>query len=117
VFLTLQHAAPCAALQENIASVCAMSRKYDMPRLMDSAESWLVHAARAGALLVPLPNNGDPPSSKMAASSVDFVAMLSLAREFKLPRFAAECDAAVNKLGAVQARQVLNLQTAEALKP
>ncbi len=98
--------------QDNIASICAMAREYDMPRLMHSAESWLVRAAKEGTLLVPAVPNPTPESPSCA----EFLRMLSLAREFKLPRFATVCKEAVSKLKLQQAQVVLNMETTEALK-
>jgi hypothetical protein len=115
--LTAAHNLLCAAgsraLQENIASVCAMAREYDMPRLMHSVESWLVRATSSGDVLAIRDQIGFCLLTEDCC--MEFVRMLSLARDFKLHRFAKSCEAAVGKLNVHQAQQVLNLETSEAL--
>lgn len=95
-------------LQGNVASMLAMAREYDMPRLSRDAESWLVLAASQGKLFFLL-------RSECAANACEFMQMLSLAREFKLRRFAASCDVAVDALTTHQAQQLLKMETAAAL--
>ncbi len=84
--------------------MCAMAREYDMPRLMHSAESWLVRAVRERALL----ESTYPCSASQQADSIaEFVRMLSLAREFKLGRFWPVCRQAVRNLSSQHAQALL----------
>lgn len=94
--------------KDNIASALAMAREYDMPQMMESAETWLVHEAQGGKLMAV------PAVSSSATLCAEFVRMLSLVSEFKLRRFATACDAVIDKLSVHQTRQILKMQTAEA---
>jgi hypothetical protein len=116
--------------QASIGAVCALACEYDMQPLLDSAEEWLVDAAARGVVLAALPqppgspashpfphaNSGAPACTpqEVAEAAMRFARTLSLARAFKLRRFADAANARVRQLSAEHARMVLIAETEEA---
>jgi hypothetical protein len=98
--------------QDNVALALSLAREYDMPRLTHAVEEWLLGAVLARAVMdTPFHKATYPERERLC-----FARMLSLAREFRLRRFATACVARVRSLDAAEAHAVLELQLREAME-
>ncbi len=91
--------------QENVARACAMAREYDIPRLMETAETWLVDALARGTLI-----------RSLQSRDMQLVRLISLVREYKLRRFAQAINTFMDKLQPAEVKSVLRAKVNDALK-
>jgi hypothetical protein len=123
--------------QENVATFCALAREYDIAEMTRTAEDWLIHAAKSGAILHfaqqlrplpilrPLPMSMRPAGSTSSddgqaaarqAAALRFVNVLALARDYKLKRFARTATACVRAMSQEDAHLLVLAELNEAVK-
>jgi hypothetical protein len=120
--------------QENVATFCALAREYDIAEMTRTAEDWLIHAAKSGAILQfaqqlkPLPlrmrplvaagstSSDDSQAAARQAAALRFVNVLALARDYKLKRFARTATACVRAMSQEDAHLLVLAELNEAVK-
>ncbi len=88
-----------------------MAHEYDCPRLMRTAETWLV-----GAVPQLLPNFNPIIASSAASTTVMFVRLLSLVRDYKLHRLAGVVKDRMDSFKESELRSLIRAELNEAVK-
>ena len=106
-----------ASAQDNVSQMCALADEYDMPRMTATAEDWLVDAAARGGVLQLHAYAYSRAEAELRAESVDaFVHLISLARLYKLRRFADAAKRCVDQLSREDLQLVLKRELTEAVE-